>query len=135
MLYYGYSEGATMVLEALKEVTEWKVDFRQPNHTYLLDGDKLIAYRQWHTGEPIWGTPVRFDRRYRKFIPADLKLFGIVDAPENVTVNALQTVTGSKGDIYYVDPEAKTCTCSGFKFRGRCKHIETLVTEGSLEIG
>ena len=135
MLYYGYSEGATMALEALKEVTEWKVDFRQPNHTYLLDGDKLVAYRQWHTGEPIWGTPVRFDRRYRKFEKADLTLFGIVDAPENVTVNALQTVKGSKGDIYYVDPEAKTCTCSGFKFRGRCKHVETLVNEGSLEIG
>jgi hypothetical protein len=124
-----------MALEALKEVTEWKVDFRQPNHTYLLDGDKVVAYRPWHTGEPVWGTPIRFDRRYRKFIPADLKLFGIVDAPENVTVNALQTVTGSKGDIYYVDPEAKTCTCSGFKFRGKCKHIETLVNEGSLEIG
>ena len=117
-------------MEALKEVTVWKVDFRQCNHTYLLEGDKVLAYRPWHTGEPVWGTPMRFDRRYRKFEPADLKLFGIVDAPENVTVNALQTVTGSKGAIYYVDPEAKTCTCPGYKFRGKCRHIlvDNLVT-------
>jgi len=123
-----------MALEALKEVTVWNTDF-QCNHTYLLDGDKVLAYRQWHTGEPIWGSPMRFDRRYRKFEPADLKLFGIVDAPENAALNALQAVKGSKGDTYYVDTEAKTCTCSGFKFRGKCKHIETLVSEGSLEIG
>ena len=116
-----------MALEALKEVTEWKVDFRQPNHTYLLVGDKLVAYRPWHTGEPIWGTPVRFDRRYRKFEKADLTLFGIVDAPENVTVNALQTVKGSKGDIYYVDPDAHSCTCPGFTFRGKCRHTDVLV--------
>ena len=116
-----------MALEALKEVTEWKVDFRQPNHTYLLDGDKLVAYRPWHTGEPIWGTPVRFDRRYRKFEKADLTLFGIVDAPENVTVNALQTVKGSKGAVYYVDPDAHSCTCPGFTFRGKCRHTDVLV--------
>jgi hypothetical protein len=122
-----------MALEALKEVTEWKVDFRQPNHTYLLDGDKLVAYRQWHTGEPIWGTPVRFDRRYRKFEKADLTLFGIVDAP---AVNpSTKVVKGSKGNEYILNLDEGTCTCSGFKFRGKCKHIETLMNEGSLEIG
>jgi hypothetical protein len=117
-------------MEALKEITEWKVDFRQPNHTYLLDGTKVLAYRPWHTGEPVWGTPMRFDRRYRKFEPADLKLFGIVDAPASVHVNALQAVEGSKGAIYYVDPEAHTCTCPGYKFRGKCRHIlvDNLVT-------
>lgn len=110
-------------MEVLKEITEWKVDFRQPNHTYLLKGDKVLAYRPWHTGEPVWGTPMQFDRRYRKFEPADLTLFGIVDAPENTAENALQAVQGSKGDTYYVDLEAKTCTCPGYKFRGKCRHI------------
>ena len=122
-----------MALEALKEVTVWKVDGRQPNHTYLLDGDKLIAYRQWHTGEPIWGSPMRFDRRYRQFEKADLKLFGIVDAP---TVNQnTKVVKGSKGNEYILDLNEGSCSCPGFKFRGKCKHIETLQAEGSLEIG
>ena len=121
-----------MALEALKEVTVWNTDF-QCNHTYLLDGDKVLAYRQWHTGEPIWGSPMRFDRRYRKFEPADLKLFGIVDAP---AVNqSTKVVKGSKGNEYILDLDEKTCSCPGFKFRGKCKHVETLVNEGSLEIG
>jgi hypothetical protein len=110
-----------MALEALKEVTEWKVDFRQPNHTYLLDGDKLVAYRPWHTGEPVWGTPMRFDRRYRKFEPADLKLFGIVDAP--AVNSSTKVVKGSKGNEYILDLDEGTCTCPGFKFRGKCRHI------------
>jgi len=132
MLYYGYSEGATMALEALKEVTVWNTDF-QCNHTYLLDGDKVLAYRQWHTGEPIWGSPMRFDRRYRKFEPADLKLFGIVDAP--VVNSSTKVVKGSKGNEYILDLDEKTCSCPGFKFRGKCKHVETLQAVGSLEIG
>jgi len=132
MLYYGYSEGATMALEALKEVTVWNTDF-QCNHTYLLDGDKVLAYRQWHTGEPIWGSPMRFDRRYRKFEPADLKLFGIVDAP--VVNPSTKVVKGSKGNEYILDLDEKTCSCPGFKFRGKCKHVETLQAVGSLEIG
>ena len=122
-----------MALEVLKEVTEWAVDFRQPNHTYLLDGDKVLAHRPWHTGEPVWGTPMRFDRRRRKFEPADLTLFGVVDAP--AVVKNTKVVTGSKGDEYTVDLDQGTCTCSGFKFRGRCRHLETLVNEGSLQLG
>jgi len=112
-----------MALEALKEVTVWNTDF-QCNHTYLLDGDKVLAYRQWHTGEPIWGSPMRFDRRYRKFEPADLKLFGIVDAP--VVNPSTKVVKGSKGNEYILDLDEKTCSCPGFKFRGKCKHVDAL---------
>jgi hypothetical protein len=110
-----------MALEALKEVTEWKVDFRQPNHTYLIKGDKVLAYRPWHTGEPVWGTPMRFDRRYRKFEPADLTLFGVV--PALVVNSSTKVVKGSKGNEYILNLDEKTCTCSGFKFRGKCRHI------------
>ena len=72
-----------MALEVLKEVTEWAVDFRQPNHTYLVEGTKVLAYQQWHTGEAIWGTPMRFDRRGRQFEKIALKdsPFKVVDTP------------------------------------------------------
>jgi uncharacterized Zn finger protein len=36
-------------------------------------------------------------------------------------------VQGSKGAVYYVDPELHSCTCPGFTFRGKCKHTDILV--------
>ena len=106
---------------ALKEVTEWNVEFKQPNHTYLVDGDKILAYRQWHTGEPIYSkTPLRLNKRYRKFVEVDVAQFGAVTAP----VRNIKKVQGSKGNVYTVDLDAKTCSCEGYKWRGKCKHIE-----------
>jgi hypothetical protein len=58
-----------MAIVALKEVTEWKVDYRQPNHTYLVDGDRILAYRKWHVEAPVFfTTPPRLHKSYRKFI-------------------------------------------------------------------
>jgi len=108
-------------MEALKEVTVWSTTF-QPNHTYLLDGSKVLAYIRNHKGPPIWGTPMRFDRRGRKFVKADLSLFDVKE-----TKNNLVEVVGSTGGVYYVNTEEKTCTCPGFTFRGRCKHVEKVL--------
>jgi hypothetical protein len=105
-------------MEAIREVTEWKGVKRQPNHTYLMDGDKAVAYIKWHEGEPeYFKTPLRLDKRYRKFVKADMNLFKVK------VKSQLIEVQGSKGNVYSVDPEARTCTCPGFTFRGACKHI------------
>ena len=57
-----------MALEVLKETTVWKVDFRQPNHVYLMDGSKVLAYKKWGEGEAIWfKEPGKFDKRRRTF--------------------------------------------------------------------
>ena len=111
-------------MEALREVTVWKVDYRQPNHIYLFDGSKVVAYIKWGEGEPIYfSRPGWFDRRGRKFVPADIKLF---DKYEEQKSNLIE-FTGSTGGTYYVDPDAKTCTCPGFSFRGKCKHVEKVL--------
>jgi len=106
---------------ALKEITKWEVDYKQPNHTYLVDGDKILAYRQWHAGEPIYcKVPVRLNRRYRKFVEVEVAQFGPVSEP----VRNIKKVQGSRGNVYTVDLDAKTCSCEGYKWRGKCKHVE-----------
>ena len=105
---------------AVKEVTKWEGDI-QANHTYLLDGDKMVAYIKFGKGKPFYfKKPIQIDKRGRKF--EELK-----KNPFTVEVKSeLIEVIGSKGNKYFVDPEAKTCTCSGFTFRGTCKHIKDL---------
>lgn len=53
---------------ALKEVTDWKMDF-QPNHTYFLnEAGKCIAYIKKGTSEILYNkTPMSFSKSYRKF--------------------------------------------------------------------
>lgn len=107
-------------MEALREVTVWK-EGGALNHDYLLDGDRIVAYRPWGTGEiRKLSSGLKIDRRGRKFVKLDPNPFAEFESPkESVVVE----VKGSKGETYYVDKEAKTCTCPGFKFRGTCKHL------------
>ena len=112
-------------MRALKEITVWKVDYRPPNHTYLIDGDKILAYRQWHEGDPIYSkTPMRLDKRYRKFVEVDIKQFGQKSEP----VRNIKKVQGSKGNVYTVDLDAGSCSCPGYTYRGVCKHVKQLET-------
>lgn len=104
---------------ALKEITEWRVEFKQPNHTYLVEGIKVLAYRKQHKGNPIFlTTKLTLNKRYRKFVEVDISQFGKVNKAHNV-----KSVVGSKGDVYIVDLNANTCTCLGFTYRGKCKHL------------
>ena len=106
---------------AVKETTDWGSN-KAPNHTYLLDGTNLVAYiKQGDTKPFYFKSPIKgFDKRGRKF--EELK-----KNPFKVKVESnLREVKGSKGNSYFVDDEAKTCTCPGFIFRGACKHIEVV---------
>ena len=63
-------------MEALREVTVWDVEYRQPNHIYLFDGSKVVAYIKWGEGEPSdFNRPGKWDKRGRKFVKADMNLF------------------------------------------------------------
>ena len=105
-------------MEALLETTVWKDTKSQPNHIYLFDGSKAVAYIKLGQGEPFYfKTPLNIDKRRRTFIKADIKLFNV-----KIKSNLIE-VKGSKGNSYFIDADAKTCTCPGFTFRGACKHI------------
>lgn len=62
-------------MEAIKETTAW--DSNTPNHTYLLDGTKLVAYIKAGSNTPMFfKSPIKnFDKRRRTFVKADMKLF------------------------------------------------------------
>lgn len=107
----------TTDMEALRETTGGEF----PAHTYLLDGTTLVAYIKVGETQPYYFKQgiKGFDRRGRKFeavkpnpFPAEVK-------------SSLVEVRGSKGNSYWVDPSAKTCTCPGYTFRGTCRHLET----------
>ena len=88
-----------------------------PAHTYLLDGNNLVAYVKKGETEPFYfKNPIKgFDKRGRKFIPGNKNLF-----TTKKESNA-RTVIGSKGQTYTVT--AESCTCPGFTYRGTCKHM------------
>ena len=101
-------------MEALRETTGGQF----PAHIYLLDGNNLVSYIKSGETEPFYfKNPIKgFDKRGRKFVTVTPNPF------KERKSNAI-AVTGSKGQVYYVDAEARSCTCPGFQFRGACKHL------------
>jgi hypothetical protein len=88
-----------------------------PAHTYLLDGNNLVAYvKKGETTPFYFKNPIKgFDKRGRKFEPGNITLFTIKKAQDE------HTVIGSSGQTYTVT--AESCTCPGFTYRGTCKHM------------
>jgi hypothetical protein len=114
-------------MKVLKEVTEtWTIDF-MPNHTYLMDGDKVVAYKPWHDDPvQVMKRPMRFDKARRKFEELKYIASEWPGVDEQKILGHIVRVAGSKGNTYEVDTEAKTCSCPGFQFRGKCKHFEQI---------
>lgn len=105
---------------AVKEITVWDDVKRQPNHIYLMEGSKAIAYMPFGEGKPFYfKNGITLDKRGRKF--EELKKNPFKEVKVESTVVKVQ---GSKGNTYEVDVEARTCTCPGFQYRGNCKHVE-----------
>ena len=88
-----------------------------PAHTYLLDGNNLVAYvKKGETVPFYFKSPIKgFDKRGRKFDPGNITLFTIKKETH------AKTVIGSSGQVYTVTEDS--CSCAGFTYRGRCKHM------------
>jgi len=106
-----------MILAA--EITEW--DNGNFNHTYLLNNamDRVIGYYKRNEKDfTKFNKPLRFSTSRRKF--------NIIQRFEEETNNKQWKIKGSKDHVYYVEETNKgmICTCIGFKYHQKCKHIE-----------
>ena len=100
-------------MEALIETTVAQF----PAHTYLLDGNNLVAYVKVNETVPFYfKNPIKgFDKRGRKFVPGNITVF------TTKKESHAKTVIGSSGQTYTVTEDS--CSCPGFTYRGSCKHM------------
>lgn len=108
-----------------QEITEWKSS--TPNHVYLLNDSKsrMAGYVPVASQQLIMmSEPLPFASRYRKFVPVPDQ-WGYVPAKSDVKT---WQVIGSTGEVYTVEETAngRACSCAGFRFRGKCKHTDTV---------
>ena len=109
-------------MKFFRETTQWAV----PNHTYLLSTDKskMYGYIKVSSGDTVtFKKPYKFDVRGRQFV--EVKELGEIALEAQ---GETWKVDGSKGNSYIVQKidNLYTCTCSGFKFRGDCKHVKQI---------
>jgi len=110
------------------ETTDYKDSV--PNGIYLLNDSKskMYAFKPKGTGEiKVFKNAIKIETRGRKFVvnPVQFKTKLKEEEPEG----RFWIVKGSKGDEYRVSElnGNLSCTCSGFKFRGKCRHTEVAV--------
>jgi hypothetical protein len=109
------------------ETTDWKDAV--PNGIYLLDDSKtkMYAFRSAGAGNiKVFRNPIRIDTRGRKFVVNPEQFATDLKEPE--PEGRSWTVKGSKGDEYKVTESGGNfnCTCSGWRFRGQCRHVESI---------
>jgi hypothetical protein len=110
-----------------QEVTKW-ADGVERKHHYLLNDSrsKMYAFVPQQGDLKVFRNAIRIDIRGRKFVP--------IQDQWNVKITAepppgdVWTVTGSRGDQYQVNRQGTNwrCTCTGFKYHGRCKHVDQI---------
>jgi hypothetical protein len=115
-------------MKLFQETTKWDVDC--PNHAYYLSDDKTKMYAYVPAGSNEVRTLknfIRIDTRGRTFKEVP-NTYGYFHDSEINNVSKSWKVKGSKGDEYTITEEENgySCTCSGFKFRAQCKHINNI---------
>jgi len=115
--------------EILKETTVW--DGYDCNHTYLLDNKGyIVAYAKHHGNDiGVVTAKIRLDKRRRTFVKTNhSKLSKILKDAEPEKGNRIFNVK-SKTKDYVVESTgySYSCTCTGYNFRGKCKHIDAVI--------
>jgi hypothetical protein len=124
-----------MPLKIMRETTQWRQPGPQPNHVYLMSGDRALAYVPWGHGAPVYfRTFLRLDRRGRRFVEEKHNAWGFdlsIEAKSPEIAQSLgQTwqVPGSQGKVYTVNllDGQWSCSCPGHMFRRQCRHVAEL---------
>lgn len=107
------------------ETTNWKDSV--PNGIYLLDDAKvkMYAFKPKGTGDiKVFKNPIKIETRGRKFVVNPVQF--ATGLKEDEPKGRYWIVKGSKGDEYKVTElnGNYSCSCSGFRFRSKCRHIE-----------
>lgn len=118
-------------MKYLQEVTDWG-DTKTQNHIYYMKDDKsfMVGYIKAGTKSLFkFSKPIQIDTRGRKFVELkdkkgepDTKYFAKPEEPKSDAIK----VQGSNGKVYTIEKIAGkyVCSCPGFMFRHKCKHIE-----------
>jgi len=114
-------------MQILKEITEWDIDYPIINKIYLLDlKDNIIAYTNSDNTIIQLQNPIKLDKRRRKFIKVNHNgLSKLIKKDNNIRIFKVN----SKDKEYTVsldNDNRLSCTCTGFTFRSKCKHIEAV---------
>ena len=98
------------MIEILQEVTDWG-DINIANGIYHVNGaGQLVQYN-----DKVFNSPMKqFSKSRRKFTK--------IGEREEALAPGVKTVQGSNGKVYTID-DGK-CSCPGYTFRGKCKHVE-----------
>lgn len=117
---FGFEKWYTYHMQAFKETTVWNADYHVPNHTYIVDSTRIVAYIPEGRSTPVvLKTPIKLDKRGRTFVAARMPKINLKPSAPVVSI------AGSKGNVYEVTlGERPTCSCPAFTFRGQCKHIQ-----------
>ena len=113
-----------------REITVWDTDF-QPNHTYVMaeSMDKIFGYFKWNNPNDfmMFKNPIRIDTRYRKFKVMKRNMYFKGQEPPH----RIWEIKGSKDHVYTVEESENgmVCSCIGFKYHGKCKHIDGVLNE------
>jgi hypothetical protein len=120
-----------VMYEIVKEISEWAGDYSNCNHTYLLDNNsKIIAYEKCNSKEIIkLKTPLKIDKRYRKFIRVNhdgLSQFIPKEKDNNLRIFNVKSKDKTYTVTFDIQKSRMYCTCTGFSFRGKCKHADAV---------
>jgi hypothetical protein len=91
--------------------------------------DKIFGYFKRNNPKDfmMFKNPIRFDPRYRKFKVVKRNMHFAGEKP----THRIWEFKGSKDQVYTVEEleHGMVCSCVGFKYHGKCKHIDGVVNE------